>query len=170
MSSPDHLLLYNYKSPLDEIRQSVLGLCSFCGSNPFKIGHGGPSEFVFCFENFPLCIVPLDLNEPRLEALGHGIDIRCVVRDGIFFFSHLRSRARSLGSEICQIWPHARSIGSDGVNRSEWRFRYYEFTGLSPGRHGAGIFDFVAGARSRDTELGLFGQINPSSWTWNDQC
>ena len=32
------------------------------------------------------------------------------------------------------------------VNGSEWRFRYYESTGSSPGRDGAGIFNFVPGA------------------------
>ena len=49
-------------------------------------------------------------------------------------------------------------IDSDRVNGSEWRFPYYESLGPSQGRNNAGIFDFVPGARSRDTELGLSGQ------------
>ena len=35
-----------------------------------------------------------------------------------------QSSSWSQGFESCQMWPHARSIGSDTVNGSEWRFPY----------------------------------------------
>ena len=56
--------------------------------------------------------------------------------------------------------PAGKSIGSNRVNESELGFPYYESMGPSPGRNGAGISYFVPGARSRDTKLGLLGQIN----------
>ena len=37
-------------------------------------------------------------------------------------------------------------------------FQYYQYLGPSPRRNGAGSFDFVPGALSRDTELKLFGK------------
>ena len=35
-------------------------------------------------------------------------------------------QSKSLGSENCQIWPHARWIR---VNKSKWRFPNYKFFG-----------------------------------------
>ena len=63
--------------------------------------------------------------------------------------------SRSRGFESCQIWPQARTVGSEGVNGSEYRFPYHEFLGPPPGRNRGGIYDFVQRARSPDTELGL---------------
>ena len=109
----------------------------------------------------------------RVHFLGHGMSNsdatwyvggdRWVMHDGKFF-PNSRSRSRSRESEnswrsdSCQIWPHAKSIGSDRINESDWRFLYSE-SWRSPGCNGAGIFDFVPEARSRDTEFKLFDQI-----------
>ena len=76
-----------------------------------------------------------------------------------------RPRARSRDTESRQIWPQARSISSDRVNGSEWRFPYYQSLEPSPGRNGAGIFDFVPGVLSRDTEFKLFVKISKLYWT-----
>ena len=55
--------------------------------------------------------------------------------DGIFPYS--RSRSQVSGS--CQIWPHARSIGSDRVNGSEWKFPYRGCMGPCPVYNGAAV-------------------------------
>ena len=83
------------------------------------------------------------------------------MREGIF---SLQSRSRVTvnvtGVRKLSKYGSRRTICSDSVHRSERRFPYYESLEPSPGRNGAGIFDFVPGARSRDTELRLFGQIS----------
>ena len=37
-------------------------------------------------------------------------------------------KVKVTGSYSCEIWLHAKSMGSDTVNGSEWNFWYYEFT------------------------------------------
>ena len=74
-------------------------------------------------------------------------------------FSRFKVGVKVTGNENCQIWPHARS-SSDRINGSEWKFPYYGSLGHSPGPNEAGFFDFVSGARSHDTKLRPFGEIN----------
>ena len=68
-----------------------------------------------------------------------------------------QSRSRPKGFVNCQIWPHARLIGSERMNGSKWMFPYSECLGPSPRRNGGGILDSAPGVRSRDTELWIFG-------------
>ena len=55
-------------------------------------------------------------------------------------FSQIQGQGLSRGSEICQICPNARTIASDRVNGSEWRFPYYEFVGPFSRSNRAGKF------------------------------
>ena len=87
-----------------------------------------------------------------------------VMRDSKSF---LQSRSRSQRSENSQIRFHAKSIGSNRVIRSKWWFSYYQSLVPSLGRNEAGFLNFVPGARSRDTELGLFGQVS-KMWRTED--
>ena len=73
------------------------------------------------------------------------------------YFSTVIVKVRLRGSESCQIWSQARSIGSDRVYVCEWRFPYYESLGRSLGRKKPN-FRFAPGAPSHDTELRLFDQ------------
>ena len=89
-----------------------------------------------------------------IHFLGHGLSRadetsyvgsgRGVMHDGITLTQIQGQGSPEVHEGLsCQIWPHARSIGCDRINGSEWKLLYYQSTGLSPGRDGAGTFDFV---------------------------
>ena len=77
-----------------------------------------------------------------------------------YFISDSRSRSWSRRSRSCDKWPHARSVGSDRVKGIVWGFSFYESTRFHSERHGAGIFHFILGVRSRDPEFSIIGQID----------
>ena len=55
------------------------------------------------------------------------------------FFPRFKVTVKVMRVQKLKIWLHARSIGSDTVNGSECRIRYYVFTEPSSGLDGGGF-------------------------------